>query len=131
MCDTFDLTSLIKANICFNLSHQTSIDVILAKSGVITTGLSDCHKMVLIFFHSYFSRLLPKTITCRSFRYFETKYLLYKLENKLRTTECNRGVKYDDLTKPCQTYATKTKASEGKSSSFYDKRTEQSNYGKI
>ena len=105
LCDTFDLTNLIKANTCFKASNQTSIDIILTnqprsfqKSGVITTGLSDCHKMILTFFRSYFSRLPPKTITYRSFRYFETKDFLYKLENKLCTTACNGGVKYDDLT---------------------------------
>ena len=101
LCDTFDLTNLIKANTCFNSCNQTSIGVILTsfqKLGVITTGLSDCHKMILTFFRSYFSRLPPKTITYRSFRYFETKYFLYELENKLRTKEWNGGVKYDDLT---------------------------------
>ena len=105
LCDTFDLTNLIKANTCFKSSNQTSIDVILInrpnsfqKSGVITTGISDCHKMIVTFFRSYFSRLPPKTITYRSFRYFGTKDFLYELENKLRTKECNGGVEYDDLT---------------------------------
>ena len=68
------------------------------KSGAITTRPSDCHKMILTFFRSYFSRLPPKTITYRRFRYFETKDFLCKLENKLRSKECNGGVKYDDLT---------------------------------
>ena len=70
LCDTFDLTNLIKANICFKSSKQTSIDVTLTnrprsfqKYGVITTGLSDYHKMILTFFRSYFSRLPTKTIT--------------------------------------------------------------------
>ena len=59
LCDTFDLTNLIKANTYFKSSNQTFIGVILInrprsfqKSGVITTGLSDCHKMILTFFHS-------------------------------------------------------------------------------
>ena len=105
LCDTFDLTNLIKTNTCFKSSNQTSIDVILTnrprslqKPGVITAGLSDCHKIILTFFRSYFSRLPPKTITYRSFRYFETKDFLYELENKLRSKECNAGAKYDDLT---------------------------------
>ena len=38
----------------------------------------------------YFDRFL-------SFRFFETKDFLYELENKLRTKECNKGVKYDDF----------------------------------
>ena len=82
-CDTFDLTNLIKANTCFKSSNQTSIDGPLTsrprsfqKSGVVTTGLSDLHKMILTFFRSYFSRCSPKSVTYRSFRYFETKDLL-------------------------------------------------------
>ena len=106
MCDTFDLTNLIKAGTCFKPLNQTSINVILTnrtrsskiqKSGVITTGLSDCRKMILTFFRSFFSRLSHKTITYRSFRHFETKDFLYKLENKFHTKDCNGEVKYDDL----------------------------------
>ena len=52
LCDTFDLTNLIKAKTCFKSSNQTSIDIILTNQRVITTGLSDCHKMILTFFHS-------------------------------------------------------------------------------
>ena len=51
--------------------------------------------MTLTFFLSYFSRLPPK-------RYFETKGFLYELENKLRTKECDGGVKYDDLANICR-----------------------------
>ena len=54
--------------------------------------------MILTFFRYYFSRLPPKTITYRSFRYFGTKDFLYELEYKLRTKECIGAVKYDDLT---------------------------------
>ena len=53
--------------------------------------------MILIFFHSYFPRLPPKTITYRSFRYFKTRDFLYELQNKLSAKECNGRVKYDDL----------------------------------
>ena len=54
--------------------------------------------MILTFFRYYFSRLPPKTITYRSFRYFGTKDFLYELEYKLRTKECIGAVKYGDLT---------------------------------
>ena len=98
LCDSFDLTNLKKANTCVKSSNQTFNDVILRnrsrsfhKSGVVT---SDCHKMILTFFRSYFSRLPPKSKTFRSFGYFETKDLLYKLENNLRTRECSGTVKY-------------------------------------
>ena len=111
LCDTSDLTNLIKANTYFKSWNQTFFDVILTnwprqfqKSEVITTGLSDCHKMILAFFHSFFSRLLPKTVTYRSFRCFETKGFLYELENKLCTKECNGGVNFDDLTNIFQSF---------------------------
>ena len=79
LCDTFDLTNLIKVNTCFKSSNQTSIDVILTnqprsfqKSGVATTELSDCHKMILTFVRTYFSRLPPKTII--SYANWKTSY---------------------------------------------------------
>ena len=63
LSDTFDLTNLIKANICFKSSNQTSIDVILTnrprsfqKFGVVTTAFSDCHKTILTFFPFYSTR---------------------------------------------------------------------------
>ena len=78
--DTYDFTNLIKANTYFKSSNQSSIYVILINwsksfqgSGIVITGLSDCHKMILTFFRSYFPRCSPKTTTHRSFRYFETK----------------------------------------------------------
>ena len=86
-------------------SNQISIGVILInrprsfqKFGVTATVLSDCYKTILTFVCTYFSRLPPKTIIYRSFRYFETRDFLYKLENKLRTKEFKGRVKYDDLT---------------------------------
>ena len=54
--------------------------------------------MILTFFRSYFPRCSPKTITHRSFGYFESKDFLYELESKLLTKDCNRGAKYDYLT---------------------------------
>ena len=86
-------------------THSTVSDALMDSnwqtgqgSGVITTRLSDFHKTVLTFFSAYFSRIPPKTITYRNFRYFETRDFLHKLENKLRTKECNGEVKYNDST---------------------------------
>ena len=92
LCDTFDLTNLIKANTRFKSSNQTCIDVILTlfqKSGVITT---DCHKMIFTFFGPYFSRLPPKTITYRSFRYSETKDFLSELETSYTPNNVMEGL---------------------------------------
>ena len=92
LCETFDLTNLIKANTRFKSSNQTCIDVILTlfqKSAVITT---DCHKMIFTFFDSYFSRLPPKTITYRNFRYSETKDFLSELETSYTLNNVMEGL---------------------------------------
>ena len=47
-----------------------------------------------------------------------------ELDNIMLTGDLNLNIKLKKKT------VTKTKTSEGKSISFYDKRTEQSNYGK-
>ena len=79
-------------------ARKSYLERAASQEGVITTGLGDCHKMILTCFRYNFSRLPPKTATYRSFIYFESKDFLYELKNKLHTKECNGRVKYNDLT---------------------------------
>ena len=44
LCDTFDLTNLIKANTCFKSSNQTSIGVILTNRPRNLKIKSNCHR---------------------------------------------------------------------------------------
>ena len=70
MCDTFDLTNMVKQKTCFMSELGSSIDLILTnkpKSFYMTipieTGLSDHHKMVVTFLRNHISlKLKPKNI---------------------------------------------------------------------
>ena len=74
LCDTYDLTNIIKEKTCFMSVEGSSIDLILTnkprsfyKANTIETGLSDHHKMVVTFLRSHNSlKLKPKTFTYRN-----------------------------------------------------------------
>ena len=74
LCDTYDLTNIIKEKTCFMSVEGSSIDLILTnkprsfyKANTIGTGLSDHHKMVVTFLRSHNSlKLKPKTFTYRN-----------------------------------------------------------------
>ena len=106
-CHTFDLTNLVNVKTCFKstLAH-TSIDVILTnrprsfqKTAAITTGLSDCHKMVITSFRSFFSRAPPRDIIYRSYQKFNSQNFLDDLNSNLNQAENSSGiVSYEKLT---------------------------------
>ena len=74
MCDTFDLTNMVKEKTCFMSAVGSSIDLILTnkpksfyKTIAIETGLSDHHKMVVTFLRNHISlKLKPKNIEYRN-----------------------------------------------------------------
>ena len=82
-CDTFNLKNLVKSETCFMNNHKSTIDLILTnkpRSFQITnateTGVSDCHKLITTFMKSHISRLKPRNIHYRSYKYFnEEKFL--------------------------------------------------------
>ena len=83
LCDTFNLTNLIKSETCYTNNHKSTIDLFfpnkpLSFQGTSTTetGLSDCHKLISSFMRSFVSRLKPKIIFFRHYKKFdETKFL--------------------------------------------------------
>ena len=82
-CNLFDLSNLIKSNICFTKTYSSKTDLILTnnsnsfqKSGTTETGLSDFHKLISTFFKSHFSRFSPKAIYYRNYKNFnESKFI--------------------------------------------------------
>ena len=69
LCGTFSLKNIITGKTCFKKTIGTSIDILLTnrprsflKTDIFETGLSDQHRLILSFFRSYFSWILPKTI---------------------------------------------------------------------
>ena len=78
ICDVFGLISLIiKSTTCETKMSSSSIDVILTNhtrslknSGMIETGLSDFHKLVITSFRSTYEKLRPTKIQYRSDKKF-------------------------------------------------------------
>ena len=67
LCDTFNLTNLIKSETCYTNNHKSTIDLFftnkpLSFQGTSTTETSDCHKLISTFMRSFVSRLKPKII---------------------------------------------------------------------
>ena len=69
LCDTFNLTNLIKSETCYTNNYKSTIDLFftnkpLSFQGTSTTetGLSDCCKLISTFMRSFVSRLKPKII---------------------------------------------------------------------
>ena len=73
--DIFSLKNLITVVTCVKSTNETSIDVLLINksrrfhhTASFETGLSDCHKLILTFFKTYFKKLPPKNIEYRNYK---------------------------------------------------------------
>ena len=83
LCDTCNLTNLIKSETYYTNNYKLTIDLFftnkpLSFQGISTTetGLSDCHKLTSTFMRSFVSHLKPKIIFFRNCKKFdETKFL--------------------------------------------------------
>ena len=112
VCDLFDLTNIVKSDICFTKTHTSLIDLILTnkpssfnKTPVTETGLRDYHKMITTFFKLHFSRLRLKVITYRKFH--EEKFLNDLKETNIIMNEKDPNHNYQSLTKAFLTIVNK------------------------
>ena len=53
------------------------------KTSTVTTGLSDCHKMVVTFLKAHFKKLPPKKIRYRNYKNFDQNAFLYDLDQNM------------------------------------------------
>ena len=53
------------------------------KTSTVTTGLSDCHKMIVTSLKAYFKKLPPKKIVYREYKIFEENTFLYELDQNM------------------------------------------------
>ena len=88
LCDTFNLTSLIKSETCSINNYKSTIDVFLTNkrlffqgTSTTETGLSNCHKLISTFMRSFVSRLKPKIIFFRNYKKFGETNFLAELKN--------------------------------------------------
>ena len=84
----FDLTNLIKTETCCTKNYKSTIDLFLTngslsfqKTRTTETGTSDFHKLILTFLKSRHTRLKPKIIYYRKYKYFNEELFLKDLEN--------------------------------------------------
>ena len=93
--DTYIFSNFVKSSTCFKSSKGTLLDVLLTnklskdlsksfqKTFLRETGLSDCHKLVVIIFRSTFIKLPPKVVKYRSYKNFDENKFCYNLDQIL------------------------------------------------
>ena len=93
-CDLFNLTNLIKSEICFTKHHKSLIDLFLTntplsfqKTHVSEIGLSDYLKLITTFFKINFSHLRSKVLSYRNYKNFGECKFLNDLKKSIITFE--------------------------------------------
>ena len=91
LCDTFSLSNPILEVTCVKLLVGSSIDAILTDrarlfyhASLTEAGLSDCHKLILLFFRAFLKRIPPKTIEYRNYCKFSPQAFLHELDQELK-----------------------------------------------
>ena len=90
---TYGLKSLVKEKTCFkSINNPSCIDLFLTNSSnsfqntvVLSTGLSDCHKMALTVFKTTFPKIKPKEIFYRDYKNFNDIIFRQELRNTINT----------------------------------------------
>ena len=93
LCDTFSLqnkkagnkTCFKKLQLHLQTNFLTNRPSSFYKTGIFKTGLSDQHKLILSFFHSYFTRIPPKTLQYSNYKTLsETTFYMSLVKNILK-----------------------------------------------
>ena len=105
MYDTFNLTNLIKSDTCYSKNHKSLIYLLFTnkslsfeKTHLTETGLSNNPKLISTFFKSRFSKVRPKVIKYRNYKYFDKNNFLNDLNDiNVRLNKENPNQYYDSL----------------------------------
>ena len=90
-CESYNLHSLIRESTCYkNPENPSCIDLFLTNSpnsfqnsGVVETGLSDFHRMLVTVMKTSFQRLLPKIRHYRNYSNYDNNIFRVSLINEL------------------------------------------------
>ena len=90
-CESYNLRSLIRESTCYkNPENPSCIDLFLTNSpnsfqnsGVVETGLSDFHRMIVTVMKTSFQRLLPKIRHYRNYSNYDNNIFRVSLINEL------------------------------------------------
>ena len=88
--DSFSLNNLIKVKKCYKSVSGTILDIMLTnkvrsfqKTSTVTTGISDCHKMIITCLKAHLKKLSPKKIVYRDYKNVNKNAFLYDLDQNL------------------------------------------------
>ena len=109
-CDTFLLCNFVNRVACVKSQNGKSIDVILTNklksfysTSLIEIVLSDCHKMIVSVFRTFFKRLPAKVIKYRNYKTFGQNEFLRNLDQALiKSNSYNDKQQYDIFTSTFQ-----------------------------
>ena len=113
--DNFSLQNIVNLNTCFKSVSGTILDIMLThrprcfqKTSTVTTGLSDCHKMVANFLKAHFKKLPPKKIRYRNYKNFDKNAFLYDLDqNMIKGKFYSESNPYNEFTETFRNTANK------------------------
>lgn len=99
-----ELFNHMHQNTCWKSSNGTCIDLILSnqkfslqKTGTFETGLSDHHSLVYTILKTTYQKLPPKTLSYRSYKYFNHEQFCKELWNSFSNTVISCYDNFDDI----------------------------------
>ena len=98
----YNLSNLVKEKTCFkSINNPSCIDLFLTNhpksfqnTKTISSGMSDCHKMIVTVLKMKFCKAQPKIIYYRNYKKFDKNIFRTKLKQKL---EINKSSNYSDF----------------------------------
>ena len=99
--ELYNLGNLVKEKTCFkSIENPLCVDLFLTNcvssfqnTKVISTGISDCHKMILTVLKTTFEKVKPKEISYRSYKKFDNETFQRELNQKIG--DCTDYTKLD------------------------------------
>ena len=99
--ELYNLGNLVKEKTCFkSIKNPSCVDLFLTNcvssfqnTKVISTGISDCHKMILTVLKTTFEKVKPKEISYRSYKKFDNDTFQRELNEKIG--DCTDYTKLD------------------------------------
>ena len=101
--ELYDLNNLVKDKTCFkSVVNPLCVDIFLTNctksfqyTNVVSTGLSDCHKMIATVLKTTFEKKKPKEIIYRCYKKFDKLFFREELRRKLNL--CENYVQFEML----------------------------------
>ena len=130
----YNLSNLVKEKTCFkSINNPSCIDLFLTNhpksfqnTKTISSGMSDCHKMIVTVLKMKFCKAQPKIVYYRNYKNFDKNIFRTKLKQKL---EINKSSNYSDFeniflsTLEDEAPLKKKTINKGQPSAIYDKNT--------